>query len=665
MEKETKVLLWGLFSIAVMSAGFIPVAWNTTQRAADQGVVSNANLAQALWGQSSQVPPSIEANTQYPQATDVSIIPGAIDPQITSVQWDASSFPPTLTILGSGFGNPPNSDQLVLTISDGSRGWMANNTTSGVIEQIASWTNNQIVVSGFVGYGGADTANFADGLGSFVFAPGDQITVSVTNPQTGSIGAFQTQYPIDAPMPVVTVSSSDGSVQAGHSVTIMGTVTFHGQPLANQAVNLMVPSGAFFAQGGTQATPTDFMVSTDANDHYVATFTAPNTAGDVTVSAMADSITANTSVNVITPPMIQSVTWNTSTWPPQVMIAGQYLGSNWQPGDINVVDTTRQWGVGAVQYTLAPSSGDHEIDITNMSQYGGGGGQWIFAPGDAVQVTVRNLQTNLTSTFDTTYPNQSTMPTVSIDPLATIAAGQSETLSGAVSFAGMGLANQTVTLNWSGGNVTNGASTRNGQTVTTDGSGRFSVTYTAPVQPGTYTVSASSDTGYTAQTVQVSAPTVSINSVPAVGAGQIVTITGHVTGVGGTGIANQVVTLSARGGQINPQTVTTDASGNFTATYTAPGTGGTDTITAQCDGGSGTTAILVRGFTVTLTATGDQTDNNVTLTATVNQPLNGYTLRILDQTTGQTLAQTSQGTSLNAQITMQQDVTNTFVAQVN
>jgi|GEM_PF-5094382 len=34
----------------------------------------------------------------------------------------------------------------------------------------------------------------------------------------------------------------------------------------------MAQSGAFFAQCGMQATPTDFMVSTDANGHYAATF---------------------------------------------------------------------------------------------------------------------------------------------------------------------------------------------------------------------------------------------------------------------------------------------------------------------------------------------------------------------------------------------------------
>ncbi len=43
-------------------------------------------------------------------------------------------------------------------------------------------------------------------------------------------------------------------------------------------------------------------------------------------------------------------------------------------------------------------------------------------------------------------------------------------------------------------------------------------------------------------------------------------------------------------------------------------------------------------FTVTLTAAGDSTDNNVTLTATTNYAVDGNTLSILDQTTGKVIA---------------------------
>lgn len=665
MEKETKVLLWGLFSMAVLTAGFVPVAWNTTEQAADQGVVANANLAQALWGQSSTVPASIEASTQYPQTTSVAIIPGATDPQITSLQWDTSSFPPQLTIHGSGFGNPPNAGQDVLTIRDDSRGWMANNTTSGVVAHVASWTNHQIVVDGLSGYGGGDSTDLADGLGSFVFAPGDQIYVSVTNPQTGNRGTGNTPYPADAPMPVVTMMSSSATIQAGQSVELTGNVTFDGQPLIHQAVTLRANGGGVFrAQGGTQGTASDFMIVTDATGHFSATWTAPDMAGDVGLSAMADSITASTTEHVITPPVIQSVTWNTSTWPPQVTMVGQYFGSNWQPGDLNVLDITRQWGVGAVQYTLSPTSGDGQVVITDMNQYGGGDGQWLFAPGDAVQVWIRNPQTGLSSTLDTTYPADAPMPSLLLRSLDPVAAGQTQTLSGQVEFAGVGLANQEVTLGATGGGISSGSSAVNGQAVITDASGGFDVTYAAPSQTGVYTLSAHADSRQTQQTVQVVPPTVTLDPLPTLGAGQTVTMTGQVTGVGGAGLANHVVSFTASQGNIASQTVTTDASGHFKTAYTASGTGGTETITAVCNGGTGVVSASVRGFVVTLSAAGDQTDNQVTLTANVNEPLNGYTLSIVDQTTGHTIAQTTQGTSLRTQITQQQDETDTYIAEV-
>ena len=377
---------------------------------------------------------------------------------------------------------------------------------------------------------------------------------------------------------------------------------------------------------------------------------------------------------------VDSVSWNTSTWGPQLVISGYGFGNPPSAGQTALIirDMSRGWlaadsSTYSVQPVMASWQNDRIVvigfdgygakDVSNGSA--GQQGSEVLAPGDRITVSVTNPQTGSTGSFHTQYPASAPMPTVTMDPLPSLIAGQSEPLSGRVSLNGIGLADQTATLNWSGGNVTTGASTIRGQTVTTDGNGRFSLTYTAPAQPGTYTVSASADTGYAAQQVQVSVPTVTIDPLPTVEAGQSVMITGHVTGVGGAGMAGQMVTLSANGGQIRPETVVTDSRGNFTATYTAPGTGDTESVMASCDGGMGTASVTVRAFAVTLSAVGDSTDNQVTLTATVNQPLSGATLRILDETTGQTLAQTSQGTSLSVSITMQQDVTNIFVAQID
>jgi len=377
---------------------------------------------------------------------------------------------------------------------------------------------------------------------------------------------------------------------------------------------------------------------------------------------------------------VDSVSWNTSAWGPQLVISGYGFGNPPAAEQTALIirDMSRGWvAADSSTYSVQPMIASWQNDrivVSGFDGYGATGvsnglagqqGSEVFAPGDRITVLVTNPQTGSTGSFQTQYPTSAPMPTVTMDPLPSLIVGQSEPLSGRVSWNGTGLADQTVTLNWSGGNVPTAASTISGQILTTDGSGRFSVTYTAPAQPGTYTVSASADTGYAAQQVQVSVPTVTIDPIPTVVAGQSVAITGHVIGVGGAGMVGQTVTLSANGGQIRPETVVTDSGGNFAATFTAPGTGGTESVMANCDGGMGTASVTVRVFTVTLSAVGDPTDNQVTLTATVNQPLNGYTLRILDETTGQTLTQTDQGTTLSTQITMQQSVTQTFIAQID
>ncbi|OAG93599.1 hypothetical protein AYW79_09565 [Ferroacidibacillus organovorans] len=357
MERETRMLLWTLFAVGVLTVGLMPAAFGSFNHAVAIGVKSNNDMAQALWGQS---PPLSPTENTWLTNTNVPILPGADTTHVDSVSWNTSTWGPKIVISGYGFGNPPTASQTVLLIQDTRRGWTAADGSSFLVQPtITSWKNDRIVVDGFDRYGVTGVSNGSAGQGSEVFAPGDPITVSVTNPQTGSSGSFQTQYPMSAPMPMVT-----------------------------------------------------------------------------------------------------------------------------------------------------------------------------------------------------------------LNPLQSLMVGQSELLSGRVSLKG-------------------------------------------------------------------------------------------------TGLADQAVTLSAAGGQIRPHVVVTDRQGIFTATFTAPGTGGTESVMASCDGGMGTAFVTVRAFTVTLSAVGDPTDNQVTLTATVNQPLRGATLRIHNRTTGQIVAQTDQGTTLSTRITMQPDISQTFVAQID
>ena len=505
MEKPLQMLLWGGFAVGVMTVGFFPTMWTVTQAGTAHVVVGNVNLAQTLWGgqsgyQGPTVPSSLSASIQYPQATSVPIIPGALTPAVVSLTWGTTTWPPSLTIRGTGFGNPVSAGETV-TVVDTTRGW----TATGVVQ---SFTNTKIVLSGFTpAYGGGDPQNWADGQGSFVFAPGDAITVSVTNPETGQAGTFQAQAPTNMPLPTVTPSSLSSQIlKFGQSVTVSGSVTFNGQPLANQAVNLSATTGTFSGSGGTQATPGDFMVFTDSTGHFTASYTAPSTAGTQTLSAMAGSITATETAQVVAPPKITGVTWNTGAWPPSMTVAGSGLGST---GIVKVVENAS--GQGAV-WDNNPNTPDNKLQVStwndtgisagNFASYGAANG-FYFAPGEAVGIAVTNGQTGQSASYTATYPTNAPMPTVLLSSITTINVGQSTVVTGNVSFDGTGLANQQVNLTASGG-------TLGTHTVQTDSNGNFSATYTAGNTGGAFSVTASSDTSSASAnvTVNVPAPTV-------------------------------------------------------------------------------------------------------------------------------------------------------------
>ncbi|WP_040290560.1 hypothetical protein [Alicyclobacillus hesperidum] len=305
MERETRMLLWTLFGIGVLTVAFLPAAWTNLNHETATGMQSNANMAQALWGQSTSVPTYVSG---WSSDTSVPIIPGAVAPHVESVSWDMSTWGPKLVIVGYGFGNPPASGNLAITIADETRGWVAGNTSMyGVEPVIAVWRNDRIEVSGFSEYGETDVSNWSDGQGSWIFAPGDNLVITVTNPQTGISGTYKGQFPTGAPLPTVSISPIPTLV-AGQTTNIMGHVAFAGQPISNQAVNVTVSSGSL---GGTaySSTPGEHLVYTDGSGNFSIPFTAPSGfAGNVSVQVMADGVTANETVAVILPAPTLSVT---------------------------------------------------------------------------------------------------------------------------------------------------------------------------------------------------------------------------------------------------------------------------------------------------------------------------------------------------------------------
>jgi hypothetical protein len=109
----------------------------------------------------------------YFQSGPVLTFVGSIAPQPTQ----------TIMLTGSGFGtqNPYNYDSHYLEIADltgnWTAGWINNGNPNQVTLNVTSWTNTQIVIQGFTG---------AYGQNNWVLHPGDQVQVSVWNPQSGA-----------------------------------------------------------------------------------------------------------------------------------------------------------------------------------------------------------------------------------------------------------------------------------------------------------------------------------------------------------------------------------------------------------------------------------------------------------------------------------------------
>jgi uncharacterized repeat protein (TIGR02543 family) len=103
---------------------------------------------------------------------------------ITNVSPFAPTGTQTITISGSGFGtqSPFDGDSAFLAIQDLTGNWEAGNAPDGnlVTVSVSSWTDNQIIISGFTGdYG------ISGGIYNWNFELGDYLTIEVWNPQSG------------------------------------------------------------------------------------------------------------------------------------------------------------------------------------------------------------------------------------------------------------------------------------------------------------------------------------------------------------------------------------------------------------------------------------------------------------------------------------------------
>ena len=109
-------------------------------------------------------------------------IPSCAQTLITSVSAIGSAANQAVQINGCGFGSndPYSGDSTYLKIHDqAGLGWDAGYTGDEVTVNVTSWTDKQIVLSGFGG---------SYGHYGWVFKKGDRITVTVNNPQTWNAG---------------------------------------------------------------------------------------------------------------------------------------------------------------------------------------------------------------------------------------------------------------------------------------------------------------------------------------------------------------------------------------------------------------------------------------------------------------------------------------------
>jgi prepilin-type N-terminal cleavage/methylation domain-containing protein len=194
----------------------------------------------------------------------------------------------------------------------------------------------------------------------------------------------------------------------------------------------------------------------------------------------------------------------------------------------------------------------------------------------------------------------------------------------AESNAGTPLSGQDVTFSLVGSDGTISPAS-----ATTNGAGNAVTTFSAGPTTGVATVSATSSCGSGTVDIYVRDCEVSVAAEPAViapAAGTTSVITATLTdSVASTPMAGRQVTFSLDNPSLadfsGSTTVTTDASGNASVTIVAKGLAGTVNVTATSACGSGTVAVVLNDWDITLTsiASSIQQGQNTTLTATVTE----------------------------------------------
>jgi protein involved in polysaccharide export with SLBB domain len=340
-------------------------------------------------------------------------------PQVTSVSAILPQQTQTITINGSGFGAQGSytgdSSYISLVDSSGaSAPWGAGFTGSSVSLAVSSWTDTQIVLSGFSG-------NY--GVGGWCVRPGDQLSVRIWNANTGQGPAT---YPIIASSGPDTCAPQVTSVSPILSAKTQ-TITINGVGFGAQAaytgnssyINLLDSTGSSAPWGaGETGNSVTLAVSSWTDTQIVLTGLAGNYGVGGWCIRPGDQLTvriwnANTGAGPATYPIVAT---GSDTCAPQITSVSAILPQKTQTitisgtgfgtqapytGDsnyINLVDSTGNWGAGSTEnggnaVTLAVSSWtDSQIVLTGFSAAYGKNG-WCIKPGDQLSVRVWNANT--------------------------------------------------------------------------------------------------------------------------------------------------------------------------------------------------------------------------------------------------------------------------------
>src|SRR3984885_12107545 len=423
--------------------------------------------------------------------------PPATTPTINRVSSIAPQQDQTITLTGSGLGTqtPYNSDSMYLEIADLTGNWTAgyinNGSPNQVTLNVTSWTDSQIVIQGFTG-------NY--GQNNWVLNPGDKIQVSVWNPQSNAGPATQT----------VTVGASTGS-----STPVLTSVS----PIVAQPNQTITLSGSGFGTQTPYNGDSQYLEIADLTGNWIAGWINNGSPNQVTlnVTSWTDSqiviqgFTGDYGQNnwVLNPgdkiqvsvwnpqsnagPATQTVTVGASTGssmpvltsvspivaqPNQtITLSGSGFGTqtpyNGDSQYLEIADLTGNWIAGWInngspnQVTLNVTSWtDSQIVIQGFTgDYGQN--NWVLNPGDKIQVSVWNPQSNAgpaTQTVTVGASTGSSMPVLtSVSP---IVAQPNQTIT----LSGSGFGTQTpyngdsqyleiadLTGNWIAGWINNGS----------------------------------------------------------------------------------------------------------------------------------------------------------------------------------------------------------------